>query len=207
VATVLDEVCASCGNTRSPDGRFCLFCGDLLAPPSSPRPAHDPPYSVLSTLETRDYAGFWLRFWAGLIDVSLEVAVALLLTWLIDSALARYRHLLGLSSYDSKFAAGYAFVPILATGSWLYSAFAESSSRRATVGKRVLGLQVVGADGDRISFGQATVRHFMKFLSLFCLTIGFLMAGWTKRRQALHDIPCETFVIRVPKPDLHLFAS
>jgi uncharacterized RDD family membrane protein YckC len=38
----------------------------------------------------------------------------------------------------------------------------------------------------------------MKFLSLFCLMIGFLMAGWTKRRQALHDIPADCLVIRVP---------
>ena len=54
------------------------------------------------------------------------------------------------------------------------------------------------ADGSRISFGQATVRHLMKFLSLFILMIGFLMSGWTKRRQALHDMPCDCLVIRVP---------
>ncbi len=198
VETVLDEVCASCGNTRLADGRFCLFCGDLLAP-ASPRLFTHERNSVPDASDTRAYAGFWLRFWAGLIDVSLEVVAALLLTWVIDFGLARYRHLTGLSSYDSKFAAGYAFVPILAVGSWLYCAFAESSSWRATIGKRLLGLQVVAADGDRTSFGQATVRHFMKFLSFFCLTIGFLMSGWTKRRQALHDMPCECFVIRSPK--------
>ena len=73
-----------------------------------------------------------------------------------------------------------AFILILAVGSWLYCAFTESSSWRATVGKRILGLQVVTAEGDRIGFGQATVRHFMKFLSLFFLTIGFMMAGWTE---------------------------
>jgi uncharacterized RDD family membrane protein YckC len=66
------------------------------------------------------------------------------------------------------------------------------------VGKRLLGLQVVTSEGDRISFGQATVRHLMKFLSLFCLTIGFMMSGWTKRRQALHDIPSDCLVIRTP---------
>jgi uncharacterized RDD family membrane protein YckC len=59
-------------------------------------------------------------------------------------------------------------------------------------------LQVVTASGDRLSFGQATVRHFMKFLSLFTAAIGFMMAGWTKRRQALHDMPCDCVVIRVP---------
>jgi uncharacterized RDD family membrane protein YckC len=65
-------------------------------------------------------------------------------------------------------------------------------------GKRLLGLQVITADGGRVSFGKATERHLMKFLSLFCLTIGFMMSGWTKRRQALHDMPCDCLVIRVP---------
>ena len=92
-----------------------------------------------------------------------------------------------------------AFIVILAIGSWLYCAFAESSAWRATVGKRILGLHVVTAQGDRISFGQATARHLMKFLSLFMLMIGFMMAGWTKRRQALHDFPPDCLVTRAPQ--------
>jgi uncharacterized RDD family membrane protein YckC len=145
-----------------------------------------------------EYAGFWLRVWAGAIDVCLEAVGALLLTWGLDLVLGRFGHFLGFSRSASKVATGMAFILILAVGSWLYCAFAESSSWRATVGKRLLGLQVVTSDGDRISFGQATVRHLMKFLSLFCLTIGFMMSGWTKRRQALHDMPCDCLVIRVP---------
>jgi hypothetical protein len=46
----------------------------------------------------------------------------------------------------------------------------------------------------------------MKFLSLFCAMIGFLMPLWTKRRQALHDIPCEVLVIRAPAPPSSIFA-
>ena len=45
----------------------------------------------------------------------------------------------------------------------------------------------------------------MKFLSLFSLGIGFLIAGWTKRRQALHDLPIDCLVIRVPEESLSLF--
>jgi len=200
---VLDQACSSCGSSRLPDGNFCLFCGDLLSEPAARKelPSVDgsgPAVAADSPSDTVAYAGFWLRAWAGAIDVCIEVLGALLLTWAIDFALGRYRHLLGLSSEESKFAAGYAFVPILAVGSWLYCAFTESSSWRATLGKRLLGLQVITADGGRTSFGQATVRHLMKFLSLFCLTIGFMMSGWTKRRQALHDIPSDCLVIRTP---------
>lgn len=206
--TVLDEVCASCGNTRLPDGSFCLFCGDVLTEPAlAAIAAKSHPNSVPETPANVEYAGFWLRVWAGAIDLCMEFGGAVLLTGAIYFILDRYRHLLGLSSYDFKFAAGYAFVPILAVGSWLYCAFTESSSWRATVGKRALGLQVITTHGGRTSFGQATVRHFMKFLSFFCLMIGFMMAGWTKRRQALHDIPTDVLVVRAPEKGFSLLES
>jgi uncharacterized RDD family membrane protein YckC len=200
---VLDQVCSNCGNARLPDGRFCLFCGDLLSESGpkglvSSQPSKSLAPSAPTELALPDYAGFWLRAWAGAIDVALEASGALLLTFAIDLVLRRFGRLLGISPFVSKVATGMAFILILAVGSWLYGAFTESSSWRATVGKRVLGLQVVTADGGKVGFGQATVRHFMKFLSLFFLTIGFMMAAWTKRRQALHDMPSDCLVIRVP---------
>ncbi|MFI5115969.1 MAG: RDD family protein [Terriglobales bacterium] len=163
----------------------------------SSQPAKPPASSAPTELAPPAYAGFWLRVWAGAIDVTLEVGGALVLTFVIELARRRF------APFVPKNAAGMAFILILAVGSWLYSAFTESSSWRATIGKRALGLQVVTAEGDRIGFGQATVRHFMKFLSLFFLTIGFMMAGWTKRRQALHDIPSDCLVIRVPRERGH----
>jgi len=195
--TVLDESCASCGSRRLPDGRFCLFCGDVFT--DSPSAVADKsPNRVPDTADKTEYAGFWLRFLAGSVDVALEAFGALLITLAIDFALRRFGHSFGIDRWNAKVFAGFAYIPILAVGSWLYCAFMESSAWRATVGKRLLGLQVMDTEGRRISFGQATVRHFMKFLSLFCLMIGFLMAGWTKRRQALHDIPTDCLVIRVP---------
>lgn len=199
---VLDQVCASCGNSRLPDGGFCLFCGDLL-PESRSSAAKQVENRltnfVSSATDQVEYAGFWLRVWAGAIDICLEALGALLLTSALYFGLGKFGHLLGLSPFGSKVAAGEAFIIILSVGSWLYCSFTESSSWRATVGKRLLGLQVITADGGRTSFGQATVRHLMKFLSLFFVMIGFMMSGWTKRRQALHDMPCDCLVIRVPR--------
>jgi len=147
-----------------------------------------------------EYAGFGLRFMAGVVDVVLEALGALLVTLAIDIALRHFGHIAGIDRWNAKVFAGFAYIPILAVGSWLYCAFMESSSWRATVGKRLLGLQVITTDGERVSFGAATARHFMKFLSLFCLMVGFLMPLWTKRRQALHDMPCDILVIRAPAP-------
>ena len=96
---------------------------------------------------------------------------------------------------------------VLAVGGWLYAALSESSRYRATIGKRIMHLQVVTADGEKLNFGQASVRHVMKFLSLFTAGIGFVMAGFTKRRQALHDLPNDCLVIHVPEESFSLFGK
>jgi uncharacterized RDD family membrane protein YckC len=122
----------------------------------------------------------------------------LLLTVIVDVAMRLIGPHYGLSRITASYVTGIVFILLLTIGAWLYCAFTESSNWRATFGKRVVGLQVVTASGGKLTFGQATVRHFMKFLSLFTAAVGFMMAGWTKRRQALHDMPSDCVVIRVP---------
>jgi uncharacterized RDD family membrane protein YckC len=58
---------------------------------------------------------------------------------------------------------------------WLYQAILESSSKQATFGKRIMGLRVVNTQAKTLSFGQATLRHFSKPLSL--LLVFDLMRG------------------------------
>jgi uncharacterized RDD family membrane protein YckC len=49
-------------------------------------------------------------------------------------------------------------------------------------------------EGNKISFGRATGRYFGKLLSAFILLIGYIMAGFTEKKQALHDIIAGTLV-------------
>jgi uncharacterized RDD family membrane protein YckC len=81
-------------------------------------------------------------------------------------------------------------------GSWIYEAAMESSSLQATLGKMVFGMKVTDVNGNRISFMRATGRHFAKYLSSLILFIGYIMAGFTARKQALHDMIADTLVIR-----------
>jgi hypothetical protein len=85
------------------------------------------------------------------------------------------------------------FLPIIST--WLYSAFMESSESQATIGKRAVGIIVMDEEGRRLSFGRATGRYFAKFLSVITLGIGYLMAAWDPRHQALHDKVAHTLVL------------
>ena len=61
-----------------------------------------------------------------------------------------------------------------------------------------MGIQVTDRQGSRIGFGRATGRYFGKIISCFTLYIGFMMAGWTQRKQALHDMIADTLVVRKP---------
>ena len=66
----------------------------------------------------------------------------------------------------------------------------------ATVGKMALKLQVVTAEGQRVSYARAFGRYFAKILSGLTCLIGFIIAAFdTPQRRALHDYICNTRVI------------
>jgi uncharacterized RDD family membrane protein YckC len=211
---VAPEVCGNCGSHALPDGEFCLFCGDVLTdsgrldPRLAALAANNARFNhAVPITEAREYAGFWRRVWAGLIDVSLEILLALLLARLIDAAFSLVGRTVGIEPESAAYVTGFAFIVLLAVGGWLYAALSESSHYRATLGKRIMGLQVVNSAGGKLTFGQASGRHVMKFLSLFSLGFGFLMATWTKRHQALHDLPHDLLVIRVPREHFSLLGK
>ena len=78
---------------------------------------------------------------------------------------------------------------------WFYWALLESSSRQATLGKMALGIIVTDMDRNRISFVRATGRHFAKIISGIIFCVGYLMAGFTEKKQALHDIMAGCLVV------------
>jgi len=79
---------------------------------------------------------------------------------------------------------------------WLYFAVQESGAKQATPGKNMMGLRVTDLDGQRISFGRASGRYFGKLLSALILYVGFMMAGFTERKQALHDMLAGCLVVK-----------
>jgi len=78
----------------------------------------------------------------------------------------------------------------------LYFTLMESSKHQATLGKMALGMKVVRADGGRISMGKAILRYFGKWLSGLILGIGYIMAAFTDKKRALHDMIASTLVVR-----------
>jgi uncharacterized RDD family membrane protein YckC len=81
-------------------------------------------------------------------------------------------------------------------GTWLYFALLESSEWQGTAGKRILGLIVTDMEGRKVTFMRATGRYFAKFVTHFTFGIGYAMAGFTEKRQALHDMIASCLVLR-----------
>lgn len=138
------------------------------------------------------YAGFWRRFAAALLDFMIVIVPVIALG--IAVALVT-----GPRSTATRIA-DIGSVAIF----WLYFAIMESSARRATLGKRAFGIRVTDLRGGRISFSQATSRFFAKLFSVVSLGLGFLMAGVTRRKQALHDMVSASLVLDVGAAPSHL---
>ncbi len=153
-------------------------------------------------MEQSQYAGFWKRFVAHLVD-NLILGIASLIILL--PAFGLFGVGLGLTALSDEprnglgliiAAIGTWFFAILivAIGGWLYYALMESS-KGATLGKMVMNIHVVDMNGNRISFGRASGRYFGKILSYAICYVGFIMAGLTQQKQALHDIMAGCLVI------------
>ena len=159
------------------------------ATPARPLPDHrSQPYL---------HAGFWRRVVAWFIDVLILSAIQWMLAVFMGTWLLVPWALLGSSHGDAMarlFDAG--LQPFGIVLAWLYFALCEASRWQATPGKLALGLQVTDEYGSRIGFGRATGRFFGKFVSAFILCVGFLMAAWTARKQALQDLMAGCCVVR-----------
>jgi uncharacterized RDD family membrane protein YckC len=142
------------------------------------------------------YAGFWLRLVAAIIDGLLVQVVTFPLSFLLGLVIGIIGATAKAPAAGTQLAGGFAGFLVGTGVSWLYSAYLESSSRQATVGKMALSLRVTDLEGQRISFGRATGRHFSKYVSALTLLIGYIMAGFTERKQALHDMMAGTLVVR-----------
>lgn len=162
------------------------------------------------------YAGFWLRVVAYLID-SAVLTVVLGAVIAICVATFGIHFFRGFApgmygranvSYDANYPMHPLFpaavlgvilvlLPLTIVGTWLYFALMEASPRQGTLGKIALGLFVTDLQGRRITFARATGRFFAKIVTgLIPFFIGYIMAGFTEKRQALHDMIAGCLVLK-----------
>ncbi len=164
---------------------------------STPAPVagYVPPAGYVSAQAGVRYGGFWVRVIAAIVDAVL-IRIVIFPIGAVFGLGGLAMGGLGHGGLLLHTLGGGVIVLLTLVGGWLYEAFMESSSYQATLGKMIFGMKVTDLQGNRISFAQATGRHFAKILSGLILCIGFIMAGITERKQALHDMIAGTLVRR-----------
>jgi uncharacterized RDD family membrane protein YckC len=214
--------CSKCGSVIADGSTFCSQCGQSsgLVPTSATAtapvvaaglpPIVPPVVAVGPTIApamTVAYAGFWLRVLAYLIDAiilgifAVPIVIGAAMAMGLGGIFARIPR-----DSDNPFANGPPPIFLLfiwfcvllgVGGTWLYNALLESSEWQGSAGKKALGLVVTDMEGRRLTFARASGRHFGKIVTSFIpLGIGYAMAGFTQKRQALHDMLASCLVLR-----------
>lgn len=190
-------MCPKCGLEMEEASAYCANCGSQLALTLSQ--ARGYPQAV-----ELGYAGFWKRVAARIIDgVILGVvifAIALVILYGLGWGAVLANRTFGIAG-EPESVMGAIMLSTWTVGltlNWLYFTLLESSGRQATVGKMALGIVVTDLDGVRITFGRANARFWSQVLLgliWLALAIGYIMAGFTQRKQALHDLMAGTLVV------------
>jgi len=178
--------CVKCGAQNDSHASFCSACGNPFA------------FSEVASMQGiyKKPAGFWKRFGAFVIDwmlLSILNGICIVAIVLVLGGALAFSGNIAAAPFGVSMALG--LVGIGFCLNWLYYTVMESSSKQATLGKMALGIVVTDDQGRRISFARANGRYWSKILSGFFLCLGYIMAAFTAKKQALHDLIASTLVV------------
>jgi uncharacterized RDD family membrane protein YckC len=162
------------------------------------------------------HAGFWIRVFAGLIDL-----VAVLIPFSVAVSFAAVE--MGIwNDFFFNLRAGQPLperlaqrgptlvgigVAVFILVGWLYFAFAESSTWRGTLGKHTLGLYVADEEGNPINCWRATKRFLfgrllvhVPIIGVYYFLVDCLCIVVLARKRAIHDVLSGCLVLRESSP-------
>lgn len=169
--------CNVCGQDNPAEAGFCGNCGAaLVTAVEPPSPAAVPGVPVAPPAVAAEYAGFWIRFGATIIDAIAVGVVSALFSF------QAFRFM----------ALGGIFLPVLLLYHWLFTGL-----RGQTLGKMALRIKVVNAEGNKPGLGYAALREILgKLISTIAVCVGFLWIVWDREKQSWHDKIASTYVVR-----------
>jgi uncharacterized RDD family membrane protein YckC len=198
--------CEKCSTEIQDGASFCPKCGLSLSVaqigpvyvPQNARPPETIPEipQVAVPVKRPAFAGFWRRAVAFLID---NLIIGFLFTIVIAFDIPRFTVNFDLNAPTLKQIPQLTPLGFIVAGLmiWMYYALFEASAWQATPGKRILGLYVSDLGGRRLTFSRATIRNVAKMIPIVS-AVGYFLAGFTEKKQALHDMIAGCLVLRRP---------
>jgi uncharacterized RDD family membrane protein YckC len=138
--------------------------------------------------EKNNYAGFWQRFGAFLIDGMAIQVVFFILSFAV-LFIAPENSVSAIKALNILI-----FIVVVA-----YEPLMESMRYQATIGKIAAGVKVTSLNGEKISIARAFGRRFAMILSMLPLCLGFVVAAFSQKKQGLHDLLAKTVVVKTGK--------
>lgn len=186
----VQSCCYACGSPSDPRAEVCPKCGVRQQHQSGPSATKTVIGGALI------YAGFWKRLAAFMVDTLLLVIAY----WILRKAL-EFIMLDGIEDDREEVLAAKQIILLTyeIAGStllwWLYHSLMESSPFQGTLGKLAVAAKVTDLNGQRITFGRASVRYLGKLLSGAILGVGCIMVAFTQNKQGLHDTMAGCLVV------------
>ncbi len=186
------QPCAACGRTFLADEmvayQHILVCGDCKPVFFQRLREGADPFAM-------NFAGFWIRFCARLVDGVIFFLLNGIMTLLQVVLIGGFHESVTGETSGMDTAISIIFFVLyigmdVAYGTYFIGRFG------ATPGKMVLKLKVIRSDGSPVSYRRALGRYFATWLSQLTLLIGFIMAAFDGQKRALHDHICDTRVVQ-----------
>lgn len=155
----------------------------------------------------KNYAGFWIRFFANLIDgiilgIPIFIADKLIFKQVTGMTEEKYYAIQAQQNafnelYTAAAPSSYLWYSFLFTtiAGILYYGILTSSKKQATFGKMAMGIKVVDANGQRMSFLRSAVRYLGYIPSGFLLFFGYIMVAFNEKKRGLHDYIANSYVV------------
>jgi uncharacterized RDD family membrane protein YckC len=176
--------CKYCGKEIPENSNFCRYCGGKLLTYYKSKSEEISSRAPDINSDKVEYAGFWVRFGAYMIDLLAIAVILIIIGFLFGDFVHDENPLLDfILSYC-------AYV--------IYSTFALSIWS-TTFGKYLYGLRVITKDEDNLSFSISFKRSLLQPLSTLFFGIGFWRINDNNKKQAWHDTQADTVVIREKK--------
>ncbi|MFD1708485.1 RDD family protein [Siminovitchia sediminis] len=139
------------------------------------------------------YAGFWMRFWAYLLDLVIISSINGILVKPVFRA------------FDADLAGGGIFTPYHIASALIFYLYFVLMTKffSQTLGKMVFGLKVIPLDAEKLHWSTVIFREWIGRYISATIWILYAVAAFTPKKQALHDMFADTAVVHERKAAAH----